>query len=59
MVNEARTLSHMGKESGLVAPKCEATISICKFELFKGSKDSILYQSGGCANGGSGHIKNL
>jgi len=40
MVNEARALSYMGKESVLVAPKCEHTISICKSKLFKGSKES-------------------
>ena len=58
MVNEARALSHMRKESGLVAPKCESTISICKSKLFKGFKDSYSI-SGGCANGGSGHNKFL
>ena len=48
----------MGKESGFVAPKCEATISVCKSKLFKGFKD-LYFISGGSANGGSGHIRNF
>ena len=48
----------MEKETGLVALKCEATISICKSKLFKGFKDSYSI-NGGCVNGGSGHIMNF